>query len=149
MGIYRCSLVGQFNKDAGYDGACWAVVTARLGSLCTAFTRKPSVGGPILSSSCLPSICCPSWTAQAGPWPPISDHRFPADRAFFHPGGLGLEVVPTEMGRLHAEPDHGGGCNYLFRRLEYVRSAGDQVGYQPFCVLFMSFGAACRSLPSW
>ena len=61
------------NKDcAGHDGACWAVVTARFGSLCTAFTRKPSVGGVnlvlvLFAINLLPVL----WDRRTGPdWPP-------------------------------------------------------------------------------
>ena len=46
------------------------------------------------------------------------------------------------MGRLHAEPDHGGGCDYLFLAAWNIAGARPAIEFpiiSRFCVLFIEF----------
>ena len=90
---------GSSNKDcAGYDGACWAVVTARFGQFVYGFYPeaerwRPNLVLVLFAINLLPVLWdrMPGRTLAAL----FLITGFPLIALFFIHGGLGLEVVPT------------------------------------------------------
>ena len=90
---------GSSNKDcAGYDGACWAVVTARFGQFVYGFYPeaerwRPNLVLVLFAINLLPILWdrVPGRTLAAL----FLVTGFPLVALFFIHGGLGLEVVPT------------------------------------------------------
>ena len=83
-------------RTAGYDGACWAVVTARFGQFVYGFYPEAERWRPnlvvLFAINLLPSCgTVPGRTLAAL----FLVTGFPLVALFFIHGGLGLEVVPT------------------------------------------------------